>query len=251
MTRRADASSTVGRVTRVRALALLALGCALAAAAASTGPFLEADRTVPPFAIRRPRPPATPPPRAGERTRAGRGLGAKLLDLLDTVFEVLAIIVAVAVVLWFGFLLARALVRLMRLRLTGLGVAAGGTKPYDPGEESDEDAETALRRRVAEELRLLSADLDEDVEPREAVIACYVRMEAALANAGTRRAVTETPLELLARVLGAYDVPAADVRRLTDLFTEARFSEHPVTDDMRDAARRSLAAVADALAVRA
>ena len=51
--------------------------------------------------------------------------------------------------------------QLEELRLTGLGVAAGGTRPYDPGEESDEDAETALRRRVAEELRLLSnADLD-------------------------------------------------------------------------------------------
>lgn len=234
-------------MTRVRALVLLAVGCALAAAAASTGAFLEADRRVAPFRIRRaPEPIRTRRPRAGQ---TDRGTLSYLAEAVDVVFQALVIGVAVAAVVWGLYRVGLALLRLYRLR-------AGRTRsyeaaPYDPGEQSEEDAETALRRRVAEELRMLSADLDDYVEPREAVIACYVRMEAALAGAGARRDVTETPLELLRRVLASYDVPAADVRRLTTLFTEARFSHHPVTDEMRAAARRSLASVADALAVRA
>jgi hypothetical protein len=73
-------------------------------------------------------------------------------------------------------------------------------------------------------------------------------MEAALADAGTPRGAAEAPLELLERVLGEYDVPEGDVRRLTGLFTEARFSTHPVGDEMRAAAQRSLRSIAGALA---
>jgi len=233
-------------VTRVRAVALLVVGCALAVAAASTGAFLERDRQVPPF-VRLRRPIDLRPPR--RRRDPGDDLG-DTLAILDLVFRALVVAVVVGVLAWGAYRLARTVLRLARLRLA----RAPRTRPtpaYDPGAESHEDAQARLRRRVADELRLLSADLDTEVEPREAVIACYVRMEAALAAAGTPRAVTETPMELLRRVLDEYDVPAADVRRLTDLFTLARFSTHPVTDEMRRAARRSLAAVSDSLAVRA
>lgn len=234
-------------MTRVRAVALLVVGCALAAAAASTGPFLERDREVPPFAgLRRRVDLRLPRPR---RRAPGEGVANDVVAVFDVVFRGVVLAVVVGVLLWGAYRLVRTLARLARLRL-GPPAATTGTDPFDRGEESREDAETALRRRVADELRLLSADLDTEAEPREAVIACYVRMEAALAEAGTPRAATETPLELLRRVLDEYDVPAADVRRLTDLFTEARFSPHPVTDEMRRAARRSLGAVSDALAVR-
>ena len=236
-------------MTRVRAVALLVVGCALAAAAASTGAFLERDRAVAPFDDIRTRRIDLGLPRTGRRA-PGEGAARAFVDLLDVVFRLLVVLVALGVLAWGAYRLALALARLVRLR-AARGTRTEGTKPFDPGEESREDADTALRRRVAEELRLLSADLDTEVEPREAVIACYVRMEAALADAGTPRAVTETPLELLRRVLDEYDVPAADVRRLTELFTEARFSGHPVTEEMRGAARRSLGAVSDALAVRA
>lgn len=224
--------------------ALLALGCGLAAAAASTGGFLEADREVAPFTIfRRPPRRRTPPPDQ-ELTNLDR-----LTNVVDLLFQSILLMVVAAVVVWLLHAFVQGLLELYRMRIVKTPESA--TPPYDPGEESREDAETKLRMRVAEELRLLSADLDEHVEPREAVIACYVRMEAGLASVGAGRDATETPLELLRRVLDAYDVPAADVRRLTDLFVHARFSPHPVTDEMRAAARRSLDAVSDALAVRA
>jgi hypothetical protein len=233
-------------MNRFRGLALLALGCVLAVAAASTGPFLEADRDAPPFPdlLRR-----------GFRVQVQRGGGEDgaapaAYRVLGVAFETIAVLVLVAAALYGLYRLVKALLRLREM-LRARSLADRRTAPYDPGEESRDDAETALRKRVADELRLLSVDLDADVDPREAVIACYVRMENALAQAGTPRAATDTPLELMARALGAFDVPRADVRRLTALFTEARFSSHPVTDEMRAAARRSLAAVADALAVRA
>jgi hypothetical protein len=237
------------RVTRAKAVALLALGCALAAAAASTGPFLVATprsqsfftsvRTL--LRVRRARQytPNAPP----------RGAGRVVNDL-DTAFQVVVFAVLAAALLYGLYHVLRALGRLVRLLLErSRGGAA--TAAYDPGEESRDDSETALRRRVAEELTTLSADLDADTDPREVVIACYLRMEGALARAGSPRGAAETPLELLSRVLGEQAVPDADVRRLTALFTEARFSTHPVTDEMRAAARRSVSAVAGALTVDA
>lgn len=240
-------SSTFGGMTRARAVALLAAGCVLAVASASAGPFLVADSEAPPFQPRR-RPPVFD---LEKLRRPGSDDGGGPLDtaasVVDVLLQGLLLLALAALVIYGAFRMVRAIVRLVRLRRGGTAAAVRAA-PYDPGEESYDDAETALRKRVADDLRLLSADLDADVEPREAVIACYVRMEAALAGAGTPRDATETPLELLSRVLDAYDVPEPDVRRLTDLFTEARFSDHPVTGEMRDAARRSLAAVADALA---
>ena len=76
-------------------------------------------------------------------------------------------------------------------------------------------------------------------------------MERAFAQAGSARRPDESPMELLARVLDEQYVPEGDVRRLTALFAEARFSTHPVDDEMRAAARRSLDNVARALAVPA
>jgi len=241
--RRLDLGSRRAESRRTPLLALLALGCALAAAAAGTGPFLVSDRQVPPFAL--------PLRRTATRFRPRRPLIGNaairaVTRTVDDLLQVIVALIAVTVVAVGVYRLFGVLVRLTRLRL-GRSHGSATTQAYDAGEQDDSDAEAVLRRRVADELGLLSADLDARVDPREAVIACYVRMEAAFADAGSARDVTETPTELMARVLTEQHVPANDVRRLTDLFTEARFSAHPVDDDMRDAARRSLRNVAASL----
>jgi hypothetical protein len=232
-------------VTRSRAIALLAAGCALAAAAAGTGPYLTdhpRDNAAAALARR-----AVAERQRRLLRRPGRFRPITRFEIaVELVFLVL-IVVAVTYALYRLALLLPKLVRLLFRRSRG----TVGTVAYDPGEESYDDAETALRDRVAGELAALSADLETQADPREVVIACYVRMERAFAASGAARQPTESPLELLERVLGTLHVPAADVRRLTALFSEARFSTHPVTDEMRAAARRSLTAVADALAVPA
>ena len=76
-------------------------------------------------------------------------------------------------------------------------------------------------------------DLRRDPDIRRAIVAAYARMEAALATVGLARRPSDAPREYLTRLeaaLGGGRVPAA---RLTELFERARFSPHPVGEDLR------------------
>jgi hypothetical protein len=108
--------------------------------------------------------------------------------------------------------------------------------------------------RSARAPEALAAALDESLddlrsEPdlRAAIVAAYARMEAALAAAGLPRHDAEAPLEYLERALLSLDTSADAVRRLTDLFEWARFSQHEPEPSMRDEAVDALVAVRDEL----
>jgi len=90
-------------------------------------------------------------------------------------------------------------------------------------------------------------DLRSDPDLRRAIIAAYARMETALAAAGLPRRPAEAPLEYLERALFSLDTSAGAVRRLTDLFEWARFSQHEPEPSMRDDAVEALIAVRDEL----
>ena len=90
-------------------------------------------------------------------------------------------------------------------------------------------------------------DLRSDPDLRRAIVAAYARMETALAAAGLPRRPAEAPLEYVERTLLALDTSAAAVRRLTDLFEWARFSQHEPEPSMRDEAVDALIAVRDEL----
>jgi hypothetical protein len=77
-------------------------------------------------------------------------------------------------------------------------------------------------------------------EPRDAVIACWVLLERAAAAAGTARRPAETSAELTARVLAEQRVTADLLRRLADLYREARYSEHQQGEPAREQARAAL-----------
>jgi hypothetical protein len=85
-------------------------------------------------------------------------------------------------------------------------------------------------------------------DARAAIIACYLAMEAHLAERGTARAVADTPDELLARARATGLVRGTAAARLTALFYEARFSSHPLERSHRDAAAEALDELAAALA---
>lgn len=101
-------------------------------------------------------------------------------------------------------------------------------------------AEDRAARTLAEEIRAGIEDLRSIADPRTAVIACYARMVRALAASGLRPSRSDTPLELLRRVLLDQRVAERSVRRLTELFEMAKFSQHPVDEDMRAAALDAL-----------
>jgi hypothetical protein len=93
--------------------------------------------------------------------------------------------------------------------------------------------EVQPRATVAEGARDAAAAAAIPADPRAAVLAAYARMEAALATVGLARRPSDAPREYLARLeagLGGGRAPAA---RLTELFERARFSPHPVGEDLR------------------
>jgi hypothetical protein len=101
--------------------------------------------------------------------------------------------------------------------------------------------------RVAEEevVAALEAGLldldDADVDPRTAVIACWVRLEQSAAAAGVPRLPGDTSTDLVVRVLGQHSLSAGLLTGLADLYRRARYATHHEVDvDMRDQARSAL-----------
>lgn len=106
-------------------------------------------------------------------------------------------------------------------------------------------------RRAVDRLAGLLQDSAEDLraepDPRQAVLAAYARMERALAPRGAGRLRHETVLEYLERLLARGNLEPGPLRRLTGLFELARFSDHQVTEAMRDDAVGALEAITAAL----
>ncbi|ULE34632.1 DUF4129 domain-containing protein [Mycobacterium sp. IDR2000157661] len=78
-------------------------------------------------------------------------------------------------------------------------------------------------------------------EPREAIIACYAAMERELGRVpGAVPQDFDTPTEVLARAVDSGALPADSATELVELFEEARFSPHVMSEEHRDAAVRVL-----------
>jgi len=129
------------------------------------------------------------------------------------------------------------------LFLGALGVAAFvlANRRANPSAKAELAADLAL------ELELTLDDLRAETDPRRAVIAAYARLERVLAVHGEPRQDADTPEEHLARVLRHLDVDRRAVRRLVDLFVQAKFSQHEVDASMKDEAIGALEHVRDEL----
>ena len=84
-------------------------------------------------------------------------------------------------------------------------------------------------------------------DPRNAVIACYRRCEAALASHRRGRSASETPREFVHDAFVALKLPARAVQSLLQVFEKARFSELTVTSGDRSAALSALGEIRSAL----
>ena len=115
-----------------------------------------------------------------------------------------------------------------------------------------EEERTAVGFTVLDEpvrvARQVAADAGEqetllrEGDPRNAIVAAWHHFEVQGERAGVARRASETSSEYGLRIL---DLAAADngsVNRLAELYREARFSDHPVTEEHR---ARALAALAD------
>jgi hypothetical protein len=125
-------------------------------------------------------------------------------------------------------------------------------RPEPPRPELD----LALLDEPARVARSMAEDADEqdallrDGEPRNAIVAAWHRFEVQGARAGVARRPSETSSEFALRVLDLVDADAGPVTRLAELYREARFSDHPITEDHRAEALAALAGIRQSLAVR-
>jgi hypothetical protein len=78
---------------------------------------------------------------------------------------------------------------------------------------------------------------------REGIVACWVLMEEAAAEAGVARRPAETATELVVRFLHTLDVDPRPVAELVRLYHEARFSSHPMGSGARSRAQQALGAI--------
>lgn len=99
----------------------------------------------------------------------------------------------------------------------------------------DAGAEQRLVDVVQEQL----ADLRSG-SPRNAVVACWLALEEAVTDTGLYRHPSSTSVEFTEKVIEAYTLNEAAIRRLSALYREARFSSHAITEQHRQAAARAL-----------
>lgn len=165
-------------------------------------------------------------PRPTHTPAKGHGFSFDLRALLVVVL----IVIGVFLLLW----LTATAVRLLR---EAPAVSPIASAPLAAGSDLDDEA-------LADALLAGRAALAGD-DTRAAIIACYAAMEASLAQVGVAREQSDSPSDLLQRVMSR-DLPGAGIRAaatLTTLFREARFSSHPMTARQLDAARGALDAV--------
>ena len=117
-----------------------------------------------------------------------------------------------------------------RQRRAATSWAADGDDPEGPQPGAAESLARAAEVGLAE-----IGDLSR--EPREAIIACYAAMERELTQVpGAVPQDCDTPSEVLARAVDHHALRADSATELVELFEEARFSPHVMTEAHRDAA---------------
>ncbi len=81
--------------------------------------------------------------------------------------------------------------------------------------------------------------------PRNAIVACWLRLEELAGEAGVPAHPTETSTEFTARVLGSLAFDPAMINGFARLYREARFSRHELGEPARRAAVAALRSLHD------
>jgi hypothetical protein len=143
--------------------------------------------------------------------------------------RVITIVILVLALTIGGVAVAAGLRAVIRRRTIDATTRRGVTRESEP--ESDADPPDALVHEVTRGLRSAS-----EGSPRNAIVATWISLEEATVAAGFEPHIWETPAEFVQRALTTYAVDEQDIGRLADLYREARFSVHRITEAHRDEA---------------
>ncbi|MBO1756014.1 DUF4129 domain-containing protein [Allobranchiibius sp. CTAmp26] len=226
-----------GRATNLqRRVLLIAVGAAVLVisllAATTRRPAIvhsSARTPVPPSATPLPTPATTSRSSAPTGQRLPGNAGLTLLAVLGVLLVVLFLVLVIAGLVLAADPIAAALQRRRELR-----ARRGEGRPV-VGSASSE----VLTESLPDLLRAV-----QEGSPRAGIIAAWVRLEGIAADAGVAPRRSETSAELTIRVLDEMAVPGRWILRLADLYREARFSDHPMTEADRAEATRCLSALA-------
>ncbi len=83
-------------------------------------------------------------------------------------------------------------------------------------------------------------DLSTGMDIRSAIIYCYLQMEELVSRKKNMESDTMTPEEFKKNAREVLEIEGRSLDNLTDLFLEARYSKHPLSEEMRKEAIRSL-----------
>ena len=230
-----------GRASLQRRVVLIAVGAAvliLALLAATTrrpaivrsdDPVAATTPTPTPTGTPMPSPTSARPSAAATGQRMSGNAGLTVLAVLGVLLIVLLLVLVIA-----GLALAAGpLSNTLRRRWDQRRSPSAG-RPIVGSVPS-----RALTGALADLLRAV-----EQGSPRAGIIAAWVRLEGIAADAGVQPRRSETPAELTIRVLDEMSVPGRWVLRLAELYREARFSDHPMTEADRAEAGECLSALA-------
>ncbi len=87
-------------------------------------------------------------------------------------------------------------------------------------------------------------------DPRGRILACYEQMISSVSDLGAPVSLDQTARELETSIRLIFALKGMAVGELTQLFEEARYSLHEITDQDADEARRCLEAIAEELEVK-
>jgi hypothetical protein len=222
----------VPRIDAPKAWLCAAAGVAIAVAAvaAGAGPLITSTAAKPiklpslrPAGSQGTRPPP-PPNRARTLHQNQPSSPGDVLHIVSVVLMVLAI--------------------LALLVILGIAVRSAIRKYWGPVDRDNADAAVTSMpgdAEAAEQVRMavtraLDA-LDDESDPRRAVVACWLQFEAALREQGMTRDAAETATELSGRAVASYPISPDLLRRLNQLFRAARYSSAPVSPEAPVAAR--------------
>lgn len=86
--------------------------------------------------------------------------------------------------------------------------------------------------------------------PRNAIVACWMGLQAATQGEGLPANRAETPDEFTVRAMRSLELDPGAIGPLSALYREARFSDHAMDEEQRDQAGRALTVLADQLSAR-
>jgi len=104
----------------------------------------------------------------------------------------------------------------------------------------DSPAEPGSKPSLRDALSAGTAALQDETDPRAAIIACYAAMEGSLAGAGAAPAASDTPDEVLARATSGGLIRSVAAGELTRLFRQARYGHRAMAEGERAAAQGAL-----------